>query len=74
LGKQSINALFRQSDGGQTYGITFVDNKNKTVFNGSDLGKSYSAKALSETFSNQDKPNHQYQQINNSTSKRPHHT
>ena len=28
------------------YGITFVDNQNKVVFNGSDLGKGYSAAAL----------------------------
>ena len=27
-------------------GITFVDNQNKVVFNGSDLGKGYSAAAL----------------------------
>ena len=44
-----------RTTGGLTYGITFVDNKNKTVFNGSDLGKAYSAKAISERFSNQDK-------------------
>lgn len=28
------------------YGITFVDNQSKVVFNGSDLGKGYSAAAL----------------------------
>ena len=28
------------------YGVTFVDNKNKCVFNGSDLGKNYSISAL----------------------------
>jgi hypothetical protein len=62
LAKQNINALFRQNDGGLTYGITFVDNKNKTVFNGSDLGKAYSAKAIGERFGGQDKPNQQQQQ------------
>ena len=62
LAKHSINALFRQNEQGLTYGITFVDNKNKTVFNGSDLGKAYSAKAISERFSNEDKPNQQQQQ------------
>jgi hypothetical protein len=32
------------------YGITYVDHKTKTVFNGSDLGKEYSAKAIVERF------------------------
>lgn len=56
LARQQIQALFRQGEPGVTYGLTFVDNKNKTVFNGSDLGKAYSAKAINERFSNQDKP------------------
>lgn len=46
LQKQNINAIFRTNDQGFTYGITYIDNKNKTVFNGSDLGKAYSAKAI----------------------------
>jgi hypothetical protein len=48
LSKEGIYTLFRQNEEGRIYGITFVDNKNKVVFNGSDLGKSYSAKALTE--------------------------
>lgn len=62
LTKQNINSIFRQNEQGLNYGITFVDNKNKTVFNGSDLGKAYSAKAIGERFGNQDKPNQQQQQ------------
>ncbi|MGY3054030.1 hypothetical protein ACVWYG_002233 [Pedobacter sp. UYEF25] len=50
LAKSNISVTFRTSDQGQLYGITFIDHQNKTVFNGSDLGKSYSAKALSERF------------------------
>jgi hypothetical protein len=42
--------LFRENESGQVYGITFVDHHNKTVFNGSDLGKAYSAKAITERF------------------------
>jgi hypothetical protein len=56
LQKQNIQAVFRQNEQGFSYGITFVDNKNKTVFNGSDLGKAYSAKALTERFGDIDKP------------------
>jgi hypothetical protein len=40
---------------GYIYGITYIDNNNKTVFNGSDLGKAYSAKAIFERFSTTDK-------------------
>jgi hypothetical protein len=50
LKKQGIAAVFRRSDGGQIYGITFVDHYTKTVFNGSDLGKSYTAKAIVDQF------------------------
>lgn len=46
LNKQSIYVLFRENAEGLIYGVTFVDNKNKVVFNGSDLGKAYSAKAI----------------------------
>ncbi|WP_304066843.1 relaxase/mobilization nuclease domain-containing protein [Pedobacter glucosidilyticus] len=46
LAKQKISVTFRTNKQGFTYGITFVDNNNKTVFNGSDLGKAYSAKAI----------------------------
>jgi len=48
--KHGIDVLFRRSDGGQTYGITFVDHRTKTVFNGSELGKAYTAKAITAQF------------------------
>ncbi len=38
--------LLRQNAEGRLYGITFVDNQNKVVFNGSDLGREYSVAAL----------------------------
>lgn len=46
LAKQGIHTVFRQNEQGTIYGITYVDNTRKTVFNGSDLGKEYSAKAI----------------------------
>lgn len=55
LQKQNINVAFRQNDQGYTYGITFTDHNSKAVFNGSDLGKAYSAKALTERFAGTDK-------------------
>ena len=46
LDKKNIYTVLRQNSEGRLYGITFVDNQNKVVFNGSDLGKGYSAAAL----------------------------
>jgi Relaxase/Mobilisation nuclease domain len=46
LNQKNIYTLLRQNVEGRLYGITFVDNQNKVVFNGSDLGKGYSAAAL----------------------------
>lgn len=48
LQKEQINAVIRQNDEGIIYGITYVDHKTKCVFNGSDLGKQYSAKGIIE--------------------------
>jgi hypothetical protein len=56
LQKENIQAIFRQNEQGLTYGVTFVDNTNKAVFKGSDLGKHYSAKSLTERFSQTDQP------------------
>ena len=46
LKQKNIYTLLRLNAEGRLYGITFVDNQNKVVFNGSDLGKGYSAAAL----------------------------
>jgi len=46
LKQKNIYTVLRQNAEGRLYGITFVDNLNKVVFNGSDLGKRYSAAAL----------------------------
>ena len=46
LEKEGINTVFRRSAEGLLYGITYVDHKTKSVFNGSSLGKEYSAKAI----------------------------
>lgn len=49
--QQGIEVLYRQNEQGQLFGVTFVDHQSRCVFNGSDLGKAYSAKGLSERFS-----------------------
>jgi hypothetical protein len=48
LRKEGINIVFRKSAQGQLYGITYVDHTSKCVFNGSDLGKPYSAKLIEQ--------------------------
>lgn len=48
LRKEGIQTVLRQNKDGFIYGITYVDFKTKCVFNGSDLGKEYSAKGLIE--------------------------
>jgi len=47
LQEKGIQCILRQNDEGRIYGITFIDQRNKAVFNGSDLGKVYSANQLS---------------------------
>ncbi|RKR82914.1 relaxase/mobilization nuclease-like protein [Mucilaginibacter gracilis] len=48
LSRQQVYALLRTNEQGRLYGATFVDNEYKVVFNGSNLGKTYSANALNE--------------------------
>jgi hypothetical protein len=63
LKKQGIDTILRQNENGLLYGITYVDHQTKCVFNGSALGKQYSAKAIQERclikeVSGQDLPGH----------------
>jgi hypothetical protein len=46
LNKENVFTVLRQNEEGRLYGITFVDNQNRSVMNGSELGKSYSIAAL----------------------------
>jgi hypothetical protein len=48
LQKVGLDTLMRQNEQGIIYGITYVDHQTKCVFNGSELGKAYSAKGLLE--------------------------
>ena len=49
LEQESIHMILRKSNEGQLYGITYVDHKTKSVFNGSSLGKEFSAKGIEES-------------------------
>lgn len=48
LSKEGIAMIRRVNEQGYLYGVTYVDHRNKCVFNGSDLGKGYSAKGIAE--------------------------
>ncbi len=50
LKEQNIDVVFRENDAGRIYGATFIDHNNHCVFNGSRLGKEFSANALNERF------------------------
>lgn len=50
LQAKGIDVVFRTNEQGRLYGVTFVDHRLKVLFNGSDLGKSYSAAALNDWF------------------------
>ncbi len=52
LEKQGIATVKRENQEGRLYGITFVDHRTKCVFNGSALGKNYSAKGLMDRITN----------------------
>jgi hypothetical protein len=54
LHEKGIQVVFRQNEEGRLYGVTFVDHRYKAVFNGSDLGKQYSAAMLAGRLQNMD--------------------
>lgn len=48
LQKERIQLVLRQNDQGIIYGLTYIDHQTKCVFNGSELGKPYSANQIQE--------------------------
>lgn len=46
--KENIHVVLRRNDDGIIYGITYVDHHTKCVFNGSHLGKQYSANGIQQ--------------------------
>ena len=46
LEKEKLSLVIRQNEAGVIYGLTYIDHHTMCVFNGSDLGKTYSAKAI----------------------------
>lgn len=52
LRSENVVATFRTNQNGLDYGVTFIDNNNCCVFNGSDLDKSFGVKSLLQQISN----------------------
>ena len=55
----NIDVIFRYTDEGRIYGVTFVDHNSMTALNGSRLGKEFSANALNVRFSQEQHPTEQ---------------
>ncbi|AOW08563.1 relaxase/mobilization nuclease domain-containing protein [Flavobacterium gilvum] len=67
LEKEGIHTVFRRNSEGLLYGITYIDYTTKNVFNGSSLGKQYSAKAIEERcgfmIAGEEKRNQMYEKL-----------
>lgn len=50
LQEKGINAFFRENEEGRIYGVTFIDHNRKEVYNGSRLGKDFSANIFNRLF------------------------
>lgn len=50
LARNNIDVVFRQNDTGRIYGVTFIDHNERAVFNGSRLGREFSANVFNSLF------------------------
>lgn len=65
---QGLNVVIRKTATGRIYGMTFIDHNSKTVWNGSRLGKQFSANAFNKYWQS----NHQSQKEEPSSLKTKH--
>ena len=52
LKMKGIDVVFRENKAGRIYGVTFIDHNRKEVYNGSRLGKEFSANVMNNLFNN----------------------
>lgn len=50
LRKNGIDVVFRENEQGRIYGVTFINHNNREAFNGSRMGKEFSANVFNELF------------------------
>ncbi len=55
LKAHGIDTVIRTGDQGRIYGVTFIDHNSREVFNGSRLGKEFSANAFERLFNGPDR-------------------
>lgn len=60
LAKNGISVLFRENDDKRIYGVTFIDHNEKAVFNGSKMGKEFSANVFNERLNGQSDDKHRF--------------
>jgi len=48
---KGIDMVFRRNEQGRIYGVTFIDHNRREVYNGSRLGKEFSANTFNDLFS-----------------------
>ncbi len=53
LQSSGLDVVFRRNETGRIYGVTFIDHTNKEVYNGSRLGKGFSANVFENLFDGQ---------------------
>ena len=56
LKEKNIEPIFRQNDEGRIYGVSFIDYQNKTILNGSRIGKEFSANAFHDKLADENRP------------------
>lgn len=61
----NVDLVLRRNDQNRIYGVTFIDHNNQCVFNGSRLGKEFSANAFNERFGQQPEPEKKQQPTEN---------
>lgn len=54
LDEKHIGVLFRENEAGRIYGVTFIDHNAREVYNGSRLGKEFSANIFERLFHGQE--------------------
>ncbi len=56
LAEQGINTIVRKNESGRIYGITFIDHRSRSVWNGSQLDRNLSANGFNDWWNNGNKP------------------
>ncbi|WP_116787847.1 conjugal transfer protein MobB [Flavobacterium psychrotrophum] len=62
--EQGINVVVRRNNESRVYGITFIDHESRSVWNGSQLGKTLSANVFNDWWNNGIKINSDIAQVN----------